>query len=99
MTKKLAIVTGGTRGIGKEISLKLLADGFEVVAVYRGDEKAAKAFRDETGAAVSKIDVTDTEACIDTVSKLQKKYGACAVLVNNAAVSYTHLTLPTICSV
>ena len=87
MTKKLAIVTGGTRGIGKEISVQLIADGFEVVAVYRGDEKAAKAFKDETGAAVSKIDVTDMQACIDTVSKLQKKHGTCAVLVNNAGIT------------
>jgi len=87
MTKKLAIVTGGTRGIGKEISIQLLADGFEVVAVYRGDEKAAKAFKDETGAVVSKVDVTGTQSCIDTVEKLQKKYGPCGVLVNNAGIT------------
>ncbi len=87
MTKKLAIVTGGTRGIGKEISIQLIADGFEVVALYRHDEKAAQAFKDETGATTAKVDVTDLQACIDSVEKLQKKYGACAVLVNNAGIT------------
>ena len=87
MTKKLAIVTGGTRGIGKEISVKLLADGFEVVAVYRSDDQAAKLFKSETGVHTVKLDVTDLSACIDSVEKLQKKYGACGVLVNNAGIT------------
>lgn len=87
MTKKLAIVTGGTRGIGRQISIQLHANGFTVVAVYRGNDKAAKTFKDETGVYTSKLDVTDGQACIDTVEKLQKKYGACAVLVNNAGIT------------
>lgn len=85
--KKLAIVTGGTRGIGLEISKALIADGYQVAALYAGNEKTAKAFKDETGHATYKIDVTDMEACIAGVEKMIKKFGAPAVLVNNAGIT------------
>jgi acetoacetyl-CoA reductase len=84
---KVAIVTGGTRGIGKEISLKLIADGFDVAAIYAGNDKAAKAFKDETGASVYKVDVANLQACIEVVEKISKKQGDIAVLVNNAGIT------------
>ena len=87
MSKKLALVTGGTRGIGKEISIKLLEDGFEVVALYRGDDAAAKVFKDETGGRAVKLDVTDLNVCEAVVQKASDEFGPCAVLVNNAGIT------------
>ncbi|HCQ70812.1 MAG: beta-ketoacyl-ACP reductase [Alphaproteobacteria bacterium] len=85
--KKLAIVTGGTRGIGLDISKALIAEGYQVAALYAGNDAAAKAFKDETGHAAYKVDVTDLDACIATVEKAIKKFGAPAVLVNNAGIT------------
>lgn len=85
--KKLAIVTGGTRGIGLDISRELIAKNYQVVAIYAGNEKAAKAFKEETGHEAYKADVTDLEACQAAVDKAVKKFGAPAVLVNNAGIT------------
>lgn len=85
--KKLAIVTGGTRGIGRHISQSLIDDGYHVVAFYAGNEAAAKAFKAETGHDAYKVDVADLNACIAAVEKASKKYGAPAVLVNNAGIT------------
>ena len=60
---QVAVVTGGTRGIGYEISKALIADGYKVAAVYHGNEEAAQKFRDETGAFAIKFDVADFTAC------------------------------------
>lgn len=85
--KKVAIVTGGTRGIGLEVSKALIADGYFVAAIYAGNKQAADAFEAETGGAAYKVDVTDLEACQATVDKIAKKHGAVAVLVNNAGIT------------
>lgn len=85
--KKVAIVTGGTRGIGLEISKQLKADGYFVAALYAGNKKAAEAFEADTGQAAYKVDVTDLNACLAAVEKITKKHGAVAVLVNNAGIT------------
>lgn len=87
MSKGVAIVTGGTRGIGLEISKALIADGFQVAAIYHGNETAAKAMKAETGAEVFKCDVANFEECQKMVEKITKKMGAITVLVNNAGIT------------
>jgi len=83
---KVAIVTGGTRGIGKEISLQLIADGFIVAAIYHGNDKAAKEFKEETGHHIFKADVADYTSCEKLADKIAK-LGDIAVLVNNAGIT------------
>ena len=85
--EKVAIVTGGTRGIGKEISLALKAEGFKIAAIYAGNEEAAKAFKAETNEAAFKVDVTNLEECLAAVEKIEKKLGGVGVLVNNAGIT------------
>lgn len=84
---KVAIVTGGTRGIGLEISKALIADGYKVAAIYAGNDVAAKAFQDETGQMAIKVDVTDLEKCEKAVAKIEKELGGVSVLVNNAGIT------------
>lgn len=84
---KVAVVTGGTRGIGRAISEKLKDDGYTVVAIYQGNKKAAKEFRDETGLETLKLDVTDFDACQKAIEKIEKDLGDIAVLVNNAGIT------------
>ena len=60
---RVALVTGGTRGIGASISTALKQEGRIVVAAYAGNEKAAAAFREETGIRVAQFDVSSFEAC------------------------------------
>ena len=89
MTKGAAIVTGGTRGIGLEISRALIADGYKVAAVYHGNEEAAQAFRGEVGenGMAVKFDVADFEACEKAEGEIEKQLGPIAVLVNNAGIT------------
>jgi acetoacetyl-CoA reductase len=82
----IAIVTGGTRGIGLSVSRVLRRDGYNVVAVYHGNEDAAKKFRDETGALTMKFDVADYEACAAAVAEIEK-LGDIEILVNNAGIT------------
>ena len=84
---KVALVTGGTRGIGRAISDILIEDGYKVVAIYYGNKEAAKKFRDETGGETVKLDVTDYDACQKAVQKIEKEHGDIAVLVNNAGIT------------
>lgn len=86
-TEKVAIVTGGTRGIGREISKALSEDGYKVAAIYAGNETAAQIFRDDTGHFAHKVDVTDGEACIAAVEHITQTLGAPSVLVNNAGIT------------
>ncbi|MCK6418332.1 MAG: acetoacetyl-CoA reductase [Alphaproteobacteria bacterium] len=87
MSAKLAIVTGGTRGIGHAISLALLQAGFKVAAIYHGNEEAAKKFESETGCHAFKVDVADFAACEKGVAAIEKELGPAAVLVNNAGIT------------
>lgn len=84
---KVAIVTGGTRGIGRAISSALIDDGFQVVAFYHGNEEAAQAFRDETGMQAHKVDVACLDECEKYVSQIEEELGPISVLVNNAGIT------------
>src|SRR5690242_14881143 len=84
---RVAIVTGGTRGIGRAISEALKADGFTVVANYAGNEEKARAFTDETGIAAYKWDVGDYQQCVDGCAKVESEVGPIDALVNNAGIT------------
>jgi len=83
---KVAIVTGGTRGIGLAISQGLIADGYKVAAAYRSDEAAAQKFRDLGGYAIQ-ADVSKFDDCQAAVAKIEEELGAVSVLVNNAGIT------------
>lgn len=83
---RVAVVTGGTRGIGEAISLALKNAGYTVAANYAGNDSAAKAFHDRTGIAVFKFDVADFKSCEKGVAEIAQKLGPIDVLVNNAGV-------------
>ena len=84
---RVALVTGGTRGIGAAISTALKAAGFTVAANYGGNEEAAKAFSDETGIAAYKFDVGDLSAVQAGVAQIEADLGPVDVLVNNAGIT------------
>ena len=84
---RVAIVTGGTRGIGRAISMELKRQGREVVANYSGNDQAAKAFTEETGIASRKWDVADFDACQAGVAAIEAETGPVEVLVNNAGIT------------
>jgi acetoacetyl-CoA reductase len=84
---KVAIVTGGTRGIGAAVSRALKHAGYEVAANYAGNDAAADAFRAETGIAVFKWDVGSYDSCADGIAKVEAELGPLAVLVNNAGIT------------
>ncbi len=84
---RVAIVTGGTRGIGAAISKALKAAGYSVAAVYHGNDEAAQKFKAETGIAVYKWDVASFEACEAGVKQVEADLGPVDVLVNNAGIT------------
>ena len=84
---RVAVVTGGTRGIGEAISLELKAKGMTVAAVYAGNEERAKAFTEATGIAAYKWDVADHEACQVGCARIAADLGPIEVLVNNAGIT------------
>ena len=87
MTARVAVVTGGTRGIGKAISEALKAAGHKVAASYAGNDEAAKAFTAETGIPNYKFDVSDFAACQTAVAQIVKDLGPIDILVNNAGIT------------
>lgn len=87
MSDKIAIVTGGTRGIGLAITKSLIDAGFKVAALYNGNDEAAKQCENETGAKAFKVDVTDFEACQKACQDIESTMGPVAVLVNNAGIT------------
>jgi acetoacetyl-CoA reductase len=84
---RVALVTGGTRGIGAEISRALKAQGRTVVAVYAGNDKAALEFNAETGIRTWKCDVSDFDACKQAVEQITAEIGPIEILVNNAGIT------------
>ncbi len=84
---RIALVTGGTRGIGEAISVGLKEAGYNVAASYAGNDEAAKAFTDKTGIPAYKWDVGDFEACRKGVETIEKDLGPIDVLVNNAGIT------------
>ena len=87
MTARVAVVTGGTRGIGKAISVALKKAGYKVAANYSGNDEAAAAFTKETGIPHYKFDVADFTACQTGIAAIAKDLGPVEVLVNNAGIT------------
>jgi acetoacetyl-CoA reductase len=84
---RVAIVTGGTRGIGAAISKALHAAGYTVAANYAGNDEAASRFKQETGIATYKWDVADFAACKAGVAKVTADLGPVDIVVNNAGIT------------
>ncbi len=84
---RVAIVTGGTRGIGKAISLALKEQGRTVVANYAGNEEKARAFTAETGIAAYKWDVGDHQAALAGCAQVAEELGPVDIVVNNAGIT------------
>ena len=84
---RVAVVTGGSRGIGAAVSKALQAAGYAVAAVYHGNDAAAAAFQEETGIAVYKWDVSSYDACVAGLAQVAKDIGPVEVLVNNAGIT------------
>ncbi len=84
---RVALVTGGTRGIGAACSKALKDAGYTVAASYAGNDEAANAFKAETAISVFKWDVGDYDACEKGVAAVESEVGPVEVLVNNAGIS------------
>jgi acetoacetyl-CoA reductase len=87
MMGRVAVVTGGTRGIGKAISMALKENGYAIAAAYGGNEEVAKAFTSETGIPAYQFDVGNFEECQDGVGRITSDLGPIEVLVNNAGIT------------
>jgi acetoacetyl-CoA reductase len=84
---KVAIVTGGTRGIGQAISVELKNRGYNVAANYGGNDEAARKFNAETGIPVFKWDVGDYDACVAGLKQVESELGPISIIVNNAGIT------------
>jgi acetoacetyl-CoA reductase len=84
---RVAVVTGGTRGIGAAISKALKEAGCKVAANYGGNDEAAQKFKGETGIAVYKWDVSSYDACAEGVKRIEAEVGPVDILVNNAGIT------------
>ena len=84
---RVAVVSGGTRGIGAAVSRALAKAGYRVAAIYAGNDEAAAKFKSETGIPVYKWDVSDYEACAAGLAKVSADLGPVEVLVNNAGIT------------
>jgi acetoacetyl-CoA reductase len=84
---RLALVTGGQRGIGAAISEGLKAAGRRVVANYAGNDAAAAEFTERTGIPCYKFDVSDFEACVAAIAKIEAEHGPVDIVVNNAGIT------------
>ena len=86
-TQRVAIVTGGTRGIGEAISVALKNAGHQVAATYAGNEEAAKQFTERTDIPTYKFDVADYDACAAAVKQIGDDLGPVEILINNAGIT------------
>ena len=84
---RVAVVTGGTRGIGHAISIALKNKGCRVAATYAGNDTAARQFQAETGIPIYKFDVGDYAACQEGVTRITRDLGPVDILVNNAGIT------------
>jgi acetoacetyl-CoA reductase len=84
---RVAVVTGGTRGIGEAISKALVAAGYKVAATYHGNDEAAAKFKAATGVNVYKWDVSNYDACVEGLKQVESDLGPVDVLVNNAGIT------------
>ncbi len=84
---RVAVVTGGTRGIGEAISIALKAAGYKVAASYAGNDEAAAKFKREAGINAYKWDVSNYDACVAGLKQVEADLGPVDVLVNNAGIT------------
>lgn len=84
---RVALVTGGTRGIGAAIATALKDAGYTVAANYGGNDETANKFKEETGISVYKFDVSDYDSVAEAVKKIESELGPIEVLVNNAGIT------------
>ena len=84
---RVALVTGGTRGIGEGISKALIEAGYTVAASYAGNDEAAKKFSEETGVSTYKFDVADFDQCAEKIKEIESNHGPIDILVNNAGIT------------
>jgi len=84
---KVAVVTGGTRGIGHAISIELKNQGYRVAANYGGNDEAAHKFQAETGIPTFKWDVGDYDACAAGLKQIESQLGPISIIVNNAGIT------------
>ena len=84
---RVAVVTGGTRGIGAAIAEALNDAGYKVAATYHGNDAAAKKFAARTGIPAYKFDVGDFDECKESIAKIESEIGPVDVLVNNAGIT------------
>ncbi|WP_284124044.1 acetoacetyl-CoA reductase [Parerythrobacter aestuarii] len=84
---RVAIVTGGTRGIGEAICERLKRQGHTVIANYAGNDQAAKKFSDATAIPVKKWDVGDHQACLDGCAEVEAEFGPIDIVINNAGIT------------
>lgn len=84
---KVALVTGGTRGIGAAICIALKDAGYTVAANYAGNDDAANAFKEQTGIPVFKWSVADYDACVAGIKEVEDAHGPVEILVNNAGIT------------
>ena len=84
---RVALVTGGTRGIGAAITKALKSAGYKAAANYGGNDEAAQKFKAETGVPVFKWDVSSYDACVEGIKKVEGEVGPVEVLVNNAGIT------------
>src|SRR5499433_3610171 len=84
---RVALVTGGTRGIGAAITKALKAAGYKAAANYGGNDEAAQKFKAETGVPVFKWDVSSYDACAEGIKKVEGEVGPVEILVNNAGIT------------
>ncbi len=84
---RVAVVTGGTRGIGEAISKALKTKGYRVAATYAGNDTAAQKFQAETGIPIYKFDVGDYASCEKGVTQISRDLGGVDILVNNAGIT------------
>lgn len=85
--ERVALVSGGTRGIGAAVSSALKAAGYRVAASYHGNDERASQFHEATGIPVFKWDVSNYDACVAGVEAVEKQLGPIEVLVNNAGIA------------
>jgi acetoacetyl-CoA reductase len=84
---RVAVVTGGTRGIGRAVAITLKDAGYRVAAVYGSDDKAANQFSGDTGIEAFKFNVADFDSCAEGVKAIEQQLGPVEVLVNNAGIT------------
>ena len=84
---KVAVVTGGTRGIGEAISIDLKLAGYTVAATYAGNDEAATAFTERTGIKAYKFDVGDYPSCEKGLAQIVEDFGPVQILINNAGIT------------